>query len=229
MAAETHTDAAAILDAALAHVPFDGWSTAALRRGAADRGLPADAADRAFPRGPAEAIELWNAVCNARMAAALADLDLAALKIRRRIATAVRLRIEAYGAGGGGGGVGGRQTVRRTLSWLAAPGHAALAATLLYRTVDEIWYRCGDTATDFNFYTKRALLAGVYSSTLLCWLDDTSEGHAETWAFLDRRIDNVMQVPKLTARLRRGPLPKTRPFDPARFARRVATRLREGA
>ena len=214
-------DAVVILDAALPHVAFDGWSMAALRRGAVSAGFDGADADLAFPRGPGEALELWNAQGNARMVEALAGVDLDALRIRARIATAVRLRIETYG--------GEREAVRRALSYLTRPGQAALATKLLYRTVDEIWYRCGDTATDFNFYTKRALLAGVYSSTLMCWLDDMSEDNAETWAFLDRRIENVMQVPKLTARLKALPRGAgTHLFDPARFARRVASRLREG-
>lgn len=216
-------EAIAILDATLPHIAFDGWSMTALRRGATDTGRDAAAADIAFPGGPAEAIELWNGVCNLRMAQALEAVDLDALKVRERIATAVRLRIEAYG--------GDTEAVRRALSYLAAPGHAKLATTLLYRTVDEIWYRCGDTSTDFNFYTKRGLLAGVYASTLMCWLDDPSEDHAETWAFLDRRIADALRLGSLPARLKKGRLGGRRPplFDPARFARRVATRLREGA
>ena len=67
---------------------------------------------------------------------------------------------------------------------------------LLYRTVDAIWYAAGDTSADFNFYTKRATLAGVFSSTLFYWLNDRSEGNEATWAFLDRRIDDVMRFEK---------------------------------
>ncbi|MEK9662278.1 MAG: COQ9 family protein [Alphaproteobacteria bacterium] len=220
---EASREAIAILDAALPHVAFDGWSMAALRRGATDTGRPAEAADIAFPGGPSQAIGLWNAVCNARMVLALETVDLAVLKVRERIATAVRLRIEAYG--------GDREAVRRALSYLSTPGHARLATKLLYRTVDEIWYRCGDTATDFNFYTKRGLLAGVYTSTLMCWLDDPGDDHAETWAFLDRRIADALRIGSLPARLKKGWPGSARPplIDLARFARRVATRLREGA
>ena len=86
------------------------------------------------------------------------------------------------------------QAVRRALSYLALPRNAALGAKCLYRTVDAIWYAAGDTSTDYNFYTKRLLLAGVYASTLLFWLNDTSEGRAETWAFLDRRIAEVTRL-----------------------------------
>lgn len=213
-------DTIAIIEAALPHVPFDGWSMTALRRGAVDAGGVPDDATCAFSGGQAEAVELWNALCTARMAERLAATDLAGMKVRERIALAVRLRLEEYGEA--------RETVRRTLAFLATPGHAALATRLLYRTVDEIWYRCGDTSTDFNFYTKRGLLAGVYTATLLCWLDDPSEGHAETWAFLDRRIADALRLGSLPARLKGRKPPAARVFDPARFARRVATRLRDG-
>ena len=103
-----------------------------------------------------------------------------------RVATAVRVRLEALGPH--------REAVSRGLAFLALPHNAALGTRCLYRTVDAIWYAAGDTATDYNFYTKRLLLAGVYTSTLLFWLNDRSEGYAQTWAFLDRRIGEVMRI-----------------------------------
>ena len=93
-----------------------------------------------------------------------------------------------------------REAVRRGLSLLALPQYAPVATRLLYRTVDAMWYAAGDTSTDYNFYSKRALLAGVYSATLLYWLNDKSDGFEATWAFLDRRVANVLQVPKLMNR-----------------------------
>ena len=101
--------------------------------------------------------------------------------------------------------------------------HAPLALKLLYRTVDAIWYAAGDNATDFNFYTKRALLAGVYSSTVLYWLNDKSAGCADSWSFLDRRIDEVMQVPKLLGRVSAitEPLPQSVPGRAAHAAARL--------
>ena len=108
------------------------------------------------------------------------------LRTRDRIALGVKLRIQNT--------VGGKESVRRGLALLALPFNGPLALRLLYRTVDAIWYAAGDTSTDFNFYSKRALLAGVFSSTLLYWLNDRSEGDEATWGFLDRRIDNVMSL-----------------------------------
>src|SRR5882724_6816303 len=139
--------------------------------------------------------------------------DLAALKTREKVALAIRLRLEAN--------AGNREAIRQALSFLALPANAPLGAKCLYRTVDAIWYAAGDRATDFSFYTKRALLAGVYSATVLYWLNDKSDGFAETWTFLDRRIADVMKIYALRARLDRfaEQLP-----DPFRLFRRPAGR-----
>ncbi len=182
-----------LLDATLPHVPFDGWSRGALLAGARDAGLDPAAVLRAFPRGPIEAIELFSYDADARMVDALDRLDLDTMRVRERIATAVRLRLEANAAH--------REAIRSALSVLVLPPNAATGARLLYRTVDAVWYAAGDTATDFNFYSKRGLLAAVYSATVLAWLDDQSEGFTDTWAFLDRRISEVLQIPRLQARV----------------------------
>jgi len=182
-----------LMIASLAHVPFDGWTERALLAGAADAGLDRGTALAAFPGGTAELIEAFSAWADGQMLAALERRDFAAMRVRERIAAAVRLRLETVEPY--------REAVRRGGSFFALPNHAALGLTCLYRTVDAIWYAAGDTATDYNFYTKRALLAGVYSSTLLVWLNDKSEGQAETWAFLERRISEVL---KLGGRLGKG-------------------------
>jgi len=185
----------AILDAALPHVPFDGWTQATLQHGAADAGHDKVMALRVFPGGPVEAVEFWSHLADRRMLAALEQRDLSAMKVRDRIATAIRVRLEQT--------AGHREAVRRALSLLAIPLNAGRGPALLWRTVDAIWYAAGDTATDFNYYTKRGLLAGVYSTTLLCWLEDRSEGFATTWSFLDRRIGEVMRVPQALGSLRK--------------------------
>lgn len=181
-----------IVEASLAHVPFDGWTIAALKRGAADCGLAEDAAERAFPVHPADAIEHHSRLADRRMIEGAGNLS--TLPARVRVATAIRTRLEQNAPH--------REAVRRACATLAMPMHAPMAARCLYRTVDAIWVAAGDTATDWNFYSKRALLAGVYSTTLLYWLDDNSENMTESWAFLDRRIENVMQIPKLGGRLK---------------------------
>lgn len=185
----------AILEAALQHVPFDGWSQPALNAGARDAGHDETMVVRVFPGGPIDAILFWSRDADRRMLAELAALDVAKMKVRERIATAVRLRLQAV--------VHHREALRRALGVLALPHNAPRGAELTWRTVDAIWWAAGDTATDWNFYSKRTLLAGVYGTTLLRFLDDRSEGSAETWAFLDRRIADVMRVPQALAGVQR--------------------------
>lgn len=203
-----------VLAAALPHIPFDGWTWTALRRGAYDAGLSAADAERAFPGGGTDAIDHHNARADRRMVAALAATDMEGMRLREKVALAVRLRLD--------GAFADRDAVRRGVALLSLPQHAPLAARLLYRTVDTIWNAVGDTATDWNFYSKRALLAGVYSTTLLFWLTDESHHRQASWSFLDRRIANVMSLPRMT-----GGLGNLR--DLARRFRRAKTRAHVGS
>jgi ubiquinone biosynthesis protein COQ9 len=181
-------------EAVAAEAAFAGWSSGAMRHAAHQVGAPEGEAERLFPGGPADVLAWLSERADVATVAALEAADADGLKIRDRIKLAVRTRIERT--------VGGKESVRRGLAMLALPFNAALALKLLYRTVDAIWYGAGDTSTDFNFYTKRATLAGVYSSTLLYWLNDRSEGSEATWSFLDRRIDDVMRFEKWKAEFR---------------------------
>jgi ubiquinone biosynthesis protein COQ9 len=200
----------ALLRAVLRHVPFDGWSPAALKAGAGDLGLDLPKALLQVPGGMSELAELFHEEADRQMLEALAQYDLGKLKIRERIALAVRLRLAPWN--------GEREAVRRLLGFLAQPQEAPRAAKLLYRTVDAIWHGIGDRSTDYNFYTKRALLAGVISSTALYWLEDKSQGCADSWAFLDRRIADVMKIPAQIGRAKKlfEKLP-----DPMRLLRRM--------
>jgi ubiquinone biosynthesis protein COQ9 len=202
----------AIVKAALGEVPFEGWTRASLEAGARELGLGPGEVERAFPNGVREAIDLWTAVADEEMLAELATVDLDALKMRERIGLAIKIRLMQNASH--------REALRRALSLLALPTNAGLGLRLLYRTVDAIWYGVGDRATDFSFYTKRALLAAVYSATVLYWIEDRSEGFTETWSFLDRRIADVMRIPKLTGRLRRAAEAIPNPFALFRQARR---------
>lgn len=210
------TEKRAILAAILPHVPFDGWSAKSLRAATADAGLEPALAKLAFPGGLADIIAFWSTEADAAMVAAYTQEDGEEMRFRERITFLVRARIGAIAEH--------REAVRRALTYLSQPQHGGRGLRCLYRTVDEMWYAAGDRATDFNFYTKRLTLAGVYSSTLLYWLDDASDDSEETWAFLDRRIAGVMRIPKRRENFRRatGYLP-----NPKRFARLVSERLRE--
>ncbi len=175
-----------LLLASLAHVPFDGWSEAALRAGAADAGLSPAEALNAFPGGPAEAVEAFSHWADGRMLAALEKRDLGSMKVRDKVTAGVRLRLEALAPH--------KEAARRACAFCALPHHAALGLACLHRTVDAIWIMAGDRATDYNYYSKRMLLAGVLTSTTLFWLNDKSADQAATWAFLERRIGEVLKI-----------------------------------
>jgi ubiquinone biosynthesis protein COQ9 len=190
-----------LADAVAGEAAFEGWSQTALSAAAGKLGLPAGEAARLFPGGPVQVLTRLSERADQRTVADLERAGVEAMKMRDRIRSAVRIRLETH--------AGNRESVRRGLALLSLPFHAGLALKLLYRTVDAMWYAAGDTSSDFNFYTKRATLAGVYSATLLYWLSDRSEASEATWAFLDRRIDEVMAFEKFKAKVTSWGGPKT--------------------
>ena len=178
-----------LIAAMIPHVAFDGWTNASVVAGAVDAVIDLDIASLVFPRGAAQMVVAYTDLANARMTAAIAALP--PMKVRERITRAVRLRFEQA--------EGEREAVRRAVAVFAL--HPASSAKTTWRTADAIWRACGDTATDFNHYTKRATLGAVYAATLLYWLGDESDGRVETWDFLDRRIAGIMAFEKAKARL----------------------------
>ena len=200
-----------ILLATLAHVAFDGWTRTALKAGVADAVLGPDMALRAFPGGIPDLVDHSADWADRRMVEELAGLDLAAMRVRDRVAAGVKARLQVLAPY--------REATRLALAYLVLPPNAPMAARLTWRTVDAIWYAAGDEAADFNYYTKRGLLAPVYTATVLYWLSDQSEDSAATWAFLDRRLAEVLKIPAFTARLKKALSSLSRPFDPFRRAR----------
>jgi len=185
---------AAVLEAALPHVPFDGFTDKVLEIAGEEAGAGRATLSRLFPRGPLSLLEVFSEACDAEMERELAKAKLARMKVREKITLAVKTRIAVLRPH--------KEAARRAGAFLSLPPNAATAARLLYRTVDSIWRAIGDTSTDFNFYTKRAILAGVYSTTLMRWFNDDSEDEVATEEFLARRIENVMQFEKLKAEIR---------------------------
>ncbi|MGB5483001.1 COQ9 family protein [Parasphingorhabdus sp.] len=176
-----------------AQAAFDGWNEKAVAATAELAGVDPDLAGLAFNDGPVDMIDAWFQAIDAQMAAKYSAEELAAMKIRVRIKALVEARLEALESD--------REGLRRALAILAAPPHLRKAAKMGWRAADKMWRLAGDTATDYNHYTKRTLLSGVYGSTISVFLDDESEGYADTRAFLDRRIENVMQFEKVKARV----------------------------
>lgn len=172
---------------------FDGWTPAALDAAAQALGVDADVARIAIPGGPAQMIEAWFAWVDTEMVRRMPPERVGNMKIRDRITRLVETRLEIVAPH--------KEALRRAAAILAMPQNAPLAVKLGWRAADRMWRLAGDTATDYNHYTKRMTLSAVYASTVTVFLGDESEDWAETRAFLARRIENVMQFEKAKARL----------------------------
>ena len=173
---------------------FDGWTRAAVDSAAGQLGVDPVQARLAMPKSQAAMIDVYIQEVDRALEAYFTPERLAKLKIREKIRALVWRRLEIMGPA--------REAVRRALAILAMPQNLPLALRISWRTADVMWRIAGDTSTDFNHYTKRMTLGAVYGSTLLVWLDDESDGWAETAAFLDRRIDDVMRFEKFKAEWR---------------------------
>ena len=185
-----------LLDAALLHVPFDGWTKVSFDAAVTDTGIDPILAGAVCPRGAVDLALAFHDRGDSMMLERIAETDLTSMRFRDRIAAAVRIRLEI---------VEDKELVRRGMTVFSLPQYAADGTRALWNTCGRIWEALGDSSEDVNWYTKRATLSGVYSSTLLFWLGDDSPNNQATWEFLDRRIDNVMQIEKFKAQVRDNP------------------------
>ncbi|GHC21048.1 hypothetical protein GCM10007291_20030 [Gemmobacter nanjingensis] len=202
----------AVIGAALAHVPFDGWSETTLKAALADSGVEPALGAALFPRGALDLALAYHRQGDTRMMEALAATDLDVLRIRDRIARAVMTRLDL---------VEDKELVRRGSTFFALPQNAAEGARAIWGTADAIWTALGDTSDDVNWYSKRATLSAVYSATVLYWLGDDSPGHEATRDFLDRRIGDVMQFEKMKAAVRSNPLGKALLAGPIKLMEQI--------
>jgi len=185
---------AKVLTAALPHAAFDGFTNKVLHKAGEETGVAKAELARLFEDGPVSLVEFYSTSTDGEMEKRLAAMDMKAMKVRERIAAAVKTRLSILKPH--------KEAARRAAALLSLPLHAGLSAKLVYRTVDCMWRAAGDTSTDFNFYTKRGILAGVYGTTVMRWFNDTSEDEKATEEFLAARIENVMQFEKFKAKAR---------------------------
>jgi len=182
-----------LIAAILPDVPFDGWTTRALRHAARRADIPPAEAVALFPRGAPDLIAAFSHWADRQMLQRLEAAPVEPVSLSRRVELAMRLRFEVL--------LPWREAVRRGLSVLAMPQNAPLGLRLLYDTVDAVWHGVGDHPTDFSFYTKRASLAGIQAAATLYWLDDRSPGFVDTQAFIDRRLADLHRLTGLRERL----------------------------
>ena len=198
--AETQTPALdALLDAMLPHVAFDGWSPVALAVAVDELGLSEAEAKALAPRGAIDLAVAYHRRGDLAMLERLESSDLDDMRFRDKVATALRFRVEA---------MDDREAVRRASTLFSLPVNAAEGARLVWETADHVRKALGDTSEDGNWYSKRATLSAVWASVVLYWLGDDSPGFQKTYEFIDRRIENVMQVEKMKGQLRANPLTK---------------------
>lgn len=186
-----------VLDALLPHVTFDGWSSAGLEAAAKEAGVDPALARQAFPRGGVDAALHLHRRADRQLIEILDKTDLASMSVRGKITFAVRKRLELMESH--------REAVRRAAALFALPIYATEGARAVWSTADAIWTGIGDRSDDLNWYTKRATLSAVFSSVALFWLGDQSDGCSATWAFLDRRIEDVMRFEKFKSQMRTNP------------------------
>lgn len=187
---------------------FDGWTRAAVDSAAGQLGVDPVQARLAVPKSQVGMIDLYIQEVDRALEAYFTPERIEGLKIREKIRVLVWHRLQVMGPA--------REAVRRALGILAMPQNLPSALGIGWRTADLMWRLAGDTSSDFNHYTKRLTLSAVYGSTLVVWLDDKSEGWAETAAFLDRRIDDVMKFERFKAEWR-----GSEHFSPSRFLGRL--------
>jgi ubiquinone biosynthesis protein COQ9 len=178
----------AILQEAIRLAPFEGWHEPMLRKAVINAGYSDFDLERVFPSGVKEILGYWAEQTDHQMLEALAKKNLEDMKIRQRIFTGVKTRLDIL--------LPYREALRRAIAWYSVPFNLPLMYKLVWNIASEIWYAAGDTSTDYNWYTKRFLLSKIYSATVLYWLNDESENQQDTWEFLERRIDDVMQFEK---------------------------------
>lgn len=189
---------------------FDGWSDAAVRAAAAEAGADPDAASYAFSGGGMVMIAAYIHWVDQQMIAALPMDKLAGMKIRERIRAQIQTRLDLM--------VPHKEALRRAQAIMAMPQNAVRTLKLGWHSADVMWRQAGDTATDYNHYTKRLTLGSIYAATLAVFVADSSEDQADTKAFLERRIDGIMQFEKAKARLL---IRDVEGFSPARLLGRL--------
>jgi ubiquinone biosynthesis protein COQ9 len=174
------------IEALLPLVPSQGWTLAALRQGAGPD------ADLLFPGGPAELVEAYSDLVDRHMQQAVADAALSDLRLPDRVRGAILIRLRQNRDH--------KDALRRGLALLTLPPHLPVAAKILARSVNAIWQAAEDRSADFSWYTKRAILASIYSATLLRWLNDSGPEDEATLAFLDRRLADVARIGSIRRR-----------------------------
>lgn len=179
----------AVLFAALPNVQFDGWSWSVIERAAEEAGHGQSMARAVFPDGMKGVLDAFADLADREMLKALEGINPDDFRVRDRVREGLVARYQWLAVH--------KEALRKSVQFWMVPTRKARGVKIVWRTADRIWNWAGDTATDYNRYTKRGLLSGVIISTTMAFLNDDREDLDNTKAFLDRRIENVMQFGKV--------------------------------
>ena len=193
--------------------PFDGWTGEGFDKAVAAAGIAPGEARVLFPHGGRDLAAAYHRDADARLTEAMAEADLTGMRYSQKVAHAIWLRLQLVASD--------REAVRKATALFSLPQNAAEGAKLIWGTADTIWNALGDTSDDANWYSKRAILSGVYGSTVLYWLGDQSADQTETRAYIDRRIDDVMAFERFKARFRDTPFGKAFARGPGQLMSRI--------
>ena len=195
-----------ILLAALEDVAFDGWQWGVMEQAAVKAGYDEDMAFAVFPEGVRDVLAYFSMWADRQMLEALKEVEIEGMAVRARIKAGVLARLEILERH--------KEAVRAASVYWLVPTRKVQAAKLVWKTADVIWHWAGDETTDYNHYTKRGLLSGVITTTVMTWLNDKSEGHQETREFLDRRIENVLKIGQAAGKVLKPFLSRFKGFKP---------------
>ena len=183
-----------LVRAMLTHVPFDGWTWEAMEQGSIDIGFEKKKTSslrikifkNLYKNGPIDFIDIFSEIIDLEVIENYNLIKTKPERVPEKIKKIIMIRLnlcQNY-----------KDAVRTSISLTARPENAKISLKILYRTCNSIWRIAGDKSTDFSFYTRRASLAAVYTSTLLFWLNDQSNDNIETELFLCRRLKDISKI-----------------------------------
>tara|TARA_Y100000746_G_C15405991_1_gene408340 strand:+ start:65 stop:748 length:684 start_codon:yes stop_codon:yes gene_type:complete len=175
-------------------VAFEGWSSSLIKAACSELGIDHNVSKTLFPRGIIDIALANHRDGDKKMIKILADTDFEGVKIRQKITFAIKSRLQII--------ENEKELVKKTMSFFSLPQNFLDGHQLIWGTSDIIWNFFEDDSSDYNYYTKRLILSGVYGSVVLFWLGDDSKDNSSTWEFLDRRIQNVMSFESFKSKMK---------------------------
>jgi ubiquinone biosynthesis protein COQ9 len=184
-----------LFDEIIKNVPFDGWSKEALRNASAALSLEPDYAEHLFADGIIEVVQMLITELDKEMLTRYHAKDRSEFGITKKVKEALKIRFQIMAER--------KLLFHQTIMYLTLPWNTPKAIKFAWNTADLIWHDVvGDNSLDFNYYSKRSLLSGVYAASLLYFISDNSIKHEDTFDFIDRKINDVVSLGRNLSKLK---------------------------